>query len=158
MIAESLRVYADTSVFGGAFDAEFRIPSLTFFSQVKSGHFSLALSAVVRSELSEAPPKVRALYEEMLPLAEPLSTGEDAFRLAESYVKAGIVTPKSFNDALHVALATVSGCVAIVSWNFRHIVHFQKVPLYNAINRVRGYREIVICSPREVIAYEDEGF
>lgn len=74
----------------------------------------------------------------------------------EAYVAAGIVTPKSLDDALHVALATVSGCPAIVSWNFRHIVHFQKIPSYNAVNAVYGYRAIQICSPWEVIAYEDE--
>jgi hypothetical protein len=56
-----------------------------------------------------------------------------------------------------VALATVTGCAVIVSWNFQHIVHFQKIPLYNAVNVLKGYRSIAIFSPREVILYEDEG-
>jgi hypothetical protein len=43
-----------------------------------------------------------------------------------------------------------------VSWNFRHIVHFEKSRLYNAINRLRGYAEIEIRSPLEVIDYEKE--
>ncbi|RKZ47314.1 MAG: hypothetical protein DRR16_21720 [Candidatus Parabeggiatoa sp. nov. 3] len=55
---------------------------------------------------------------------------------------------------LHVALATVAGCQLIVSWNFKHIVHFQKIPLYRAINIVKGYTEINIYSPPEVIDYE----
>lgn len=41
-----------------------------------------------------------------------------------AYLQAGIVTPRYFDDALHVALATVSGYTLIVSWNFQHIVHF----------------------------------
>ena len=45
----------------------------------------------------------------------------------------------------------------IVSWNFRHIVHFDKIRLYNAINLFNGYASIAIHSPLEVIAYEDEG-
>lgn len=151
-----LRIYADTSVFGGAFDEEFLSPSRTFFDQVRKGHFVLVISAVVRRELSAAPPKVRSLYQEMLALTEGVVTGEEALRLAEAYMKAGIVTAKSSDDALHVALATVSGCSAIISWNFRHIVHFQKVPLYNAVNAVRGYGAIHICSPSEVIEYDDE--
>ncbi|MDJ0509521.1 MAG: hypothetical protein QNJ64_09750 [Crocosphaera sp.] len=57
-------------------------------------------------------------------------------------------------DALHVALASVSGCSMIVSWNFKHIVHFQKIPLYRAINAVKGYAQIDIYSPLEVINYE----
>ena len=156
MKRHSLRIYADTSVFGGAFDAEFRSVTRTFFDQVRDGHFILVISAVVRRELSAAPPKVRRLYQEMLTLTEGVVAGEEALRLAAAYVKARIVTPKSSDDALHVALATVSGCSAIVSWNFRHIVHFQKIPLYNAVNAVQGYRAINICSPSEVIEYADE--
>ena len=82
--------------------------------------------------------------------------GDEAIRIARAYVKAGIVTPNSRSDAIHVAMATVSNCAAIVSWNFRHIVHFQKIPLYNAVNALHGYPDIVICSPQEVIDYEDE--
>ena len=44
----------------------------------------------------------------------------------------------------------------IVSWNFQHIVHFQKIPLYNAINMLQGHQTLAIFSPREVIRYEDE--
>jgi len=66
------------------------------------------------------------------------------------------VTSKSTADALHVALATVAKCQLIVSWNFKHIVHFQKIPLYRAINTVNGYNEINIYSPPTVINYESE--
>jgi hypothetical protein len=76
--------------------------------------------------------------------------------LRDAYLQAKIVTPKYSDDALHVALATVSGCSLIVSWNFQHIVHFQKIPLYNAMNTLQGYQPIAIFSPREVIRYEDE--
>ena len=44
----------------------------------------------------------------------------------------------------------------VVSWNFKHIVHFEKISLYNAINRIYGYGEIFINSPLEVIRYDDE--
>ena len=55
-----------------------------------------------------------------------------------------------------MASATVSGCVMIVSWNFRHIVNYRRVPLYNAVNVVSGYTPIRICSPLEVVDDEDE--
>ena len=42
----------------------------------------------------------------------------------------------------------------IVSWNFKHIVHFDKIRQYNAISALNGYREIDIRSPAEVIDYE----
>jgi len=53
-------------------------------------------------------------------------------------------------------LATVSGCDLIVSWNFKHIVHFQKIPFFNAVNTLNGYHSLMIYSPLEVIEDEDK--
>ena len=67
----------------------------------------------------------------------------------------GILTEKWYDDALHVALATIAECNVIVSWNFKHIVNFRKIPLFNAVNMLNGYRQIAIHSPLEVINYEE---
>jgi predicted nucleic acid-binding protein len=150
------RVYADTSVFGGAFDEEFATPSRRFFDQVRAGWFHLVISALVEEELAAAPPQVRELYDEMLALAEVVGITEEATELRQAHLHAGIVTPRAFADALHVALASTAGCAIIVSWNFRHIVNFRRIPLYNAVNAVRWYRQMAIHSPFEVIAVEDE--
>lgn len=53
-------------------------------------------------------------------------------------------------DALHIALATVGQVDLVVSWNFKHIVRFDKIRLFKAVNREMGYKEIEIYSPREV--------
>ncbi len=151
----TLKLYADTSVFGGPFDEEFAEASERFFNQVRQGRFSLALSGVVQAEIASAPEPVRNLFEEMLVDAEIVEPTEEALMLRQAYMDEKILPAASTDDALHVALATVSGCFAIVSWNFKHIVHFRKIPLYNAVNAVHGYPSIGIFSPREVIEYED---
>jgi hypothetical protein len=151
-----IRVYADTSVFGGVHDAEFDTPSQTFFDQVKNGRFSLVISAVVQDEMENAPENVHTFFDEMLKFAEITDVSEEAIELQEAYLQTNIVSPKYADDTLHVALATVSGCALIVSWNFKHIVHFQKIPLYNAVNTIRGYPQLTIVSPLEVISDEDE--
>lgn len=156
MRARAIRVYADTSVFGGVFDEEFRTASELFFAQVRSGRFQLVTSAIVQEEISPAPVAVRDFFAGMLGLAEVAEISEDALQLRSAYLNAGIVSPKWSEDALHVAVATVSGCPLIVSWNFKHIVHFEKIPLYNAVNTLSGYAHIGIFSPLEVIQYEDE--
>lgn len=150
------RVYADTSVFGGVYDDEFDTPSQTFFDQVRSGRFSLVISAVVQDEIEMAPENVKTFFDEMLELAEIIDVSEEAITLQEAYIHANIVSSKYAADALHVALATVAGCTLIVSWNFKHIVHFQKIPLYNAVNIIKGYPQLTIVSPLEVINDEDE--
>lgn len=151
---ENIRVYADTSVFGGVFDSEFDLASQKFFDQVKRDEFKLVTSAVVYEEILPAPEEVRLFFEEMLQHAEIIEVTRETLDLRDAYMKENIVTSKYLDDALHVALATVSGCQIILSWNFKHIVHYHKIPLYNAVNTLKGYNHIKIFSPLEVIKYD----
>jgi len=151
-----MRIYADTSVFGGVFDQEFAEPSEELFQEIREGRFTLVTSAVVQAELEPAPKEIRELFEEILGSAEVTVVTAEALALRDAYLKAGIVGPRYTDDALHVALASISACRIIVSWNFRHIVHFEKIPKYNAINVLHGYAPLGIYSPTEVIRYEDE--
>jgi hypothetical protein len=63
-----------------------------------------------------------------------------------------VVTAKSETDAQHVALATVTRADAIVSWNFKHIVQFQKMKQYNQVNLSRGYGFLQIVTPKGVLS------
>jgi len=150
-----IRVYADTSVFGGVFDKEFEVPSKLFFDSVKKSRFSLITSELVRQEIQAAPMKVQKLFYDILPIADVAEITEKALKLQQAYTSAEILPGRYSTDALHVALATVSKASFIVSWNFKHIVNFQKIPMYNAVNTLHGYTEIAIYSPLEVIEYED---
>jgi len=151
---KNIRVYSDTSVFGGVFDDEFKSASTKFFDQVKIGLFELFISPIVRNEISLAPQQVQDYYKGILPIAKIIDVSDEALRLRDSYLSANIVSKNYSNDALHVALATSERCSVIVSWNFKHIVHFEKIALYNAINISEGYQQISIFSPLEVISYE----
>ena len=102
-----VRVYADSSVFGGAFDAEFAESSRAFFKEVWDGRFRLLTSAVVQAELESAPAPVQTLFTDLLPLMEIADVPETAWDLQRAYIDAGIISPRSAVDALHVALATV---------------------------------------------------
>ena len=146
-----IRVYADTSVFGGLFDARFTVASTALFTHVESGRFKLVLSPLVDEELVQAPLAVREEFARLSSLAERISPSPEIRLLQKAYLAAGILTPKSTADAYHVASATVATCRVIVSWNFKHIVHFQKIPMYNGVNKINGYGEIAIHSPEEVI-------
>lgn len=152
---DRMRVYADTSVYGGVFDTQFHVASRSFFEHVLEGKFELVISAIVAREIEAAPVEVRELFDQMSPFSVNIEISEAALRLHNGYLKARILTPKWHSDAFHVALASVSNCNAIISWNFRHIVNFNKIPLYNAVNRIHGYHEIGIFSPLEVMFYDE---
>ena len=152
---ETIRIYADTSVFGGVYDEEFEVPSKAFFDAIREAKFILVTSQLVRQEIQAAPKNVRKLFLEILPLMDIAEITEEAIKLQQAYTEAKILSEKYSTDALHVALATISQSSLIVSWNFKHIVNFQKIPRYNAVNKLNGYKEIAIYSPLEVIEYED---
>jgi len=58
---KTLRVYADTSVWGGCFDPEFAEDSCRVIDAVKEGRVVLLVSDLLVRELEPAPEPVRAL-------------------------------------------------------------------------------------------------
>ena len=124
-------------------DHEFKNQSARFFEQVRKDQVILVTSAVVQAEILEAPQEVQGLFDELLFFAEIVEITEEALKLRDAYIEAGIVSEKYSNDALQVALATVSNCSVIVSWNFKHIVHFEKIPLYNAITSCKVFTKFL---------------
>jgi hypothetical protein len=61
-----------------------------------------------------------------------------------------------YDDGVHIAFATIAEVDVLVSWNFKHIVHLDKIRLFNAVNLEQGYKPLVIYSPREVASYDNE--
>ena len=122
---------------------------------MRAGRFQLVISDLVSEEIEKAPEKVRALFAHHLAHSEVVQSDRLGEALRDAYLHAGIVTSKWAADAEHVATATVQRCRIIVSWNFRHIVHFDKIPLYNGVNLINGYDTLSINTPSEVISYEE---
>lgn len=147
-----LRVYADTSVFGGVFDDEFADDSRTFFEEVRTGKFTLVLSSNTLRELNEAPERVQRILTDLPPTrVELFPDMEETLKLREAYIESGIVGQASRADAEHVAAASVAQADMIVSWNLKHIVHFDKIRGYHGVNLIRGYSPIGIYTPSQVI-------
>ncbi len=108
-----MRIYADTSVFGGMFDKEFSKPSKQFFDEVESGRFILVTSAVVEAEIEPAPDNIRQLFNKYADFAEITDISEEALELQLSYIKSGVVTEKSLDDIIQnykpVSIADLKG-------------------------------------------------
>lgn len=146
------RIYVDTSVIGGCEDEEFAEASAELLEQARNGRIKLLVSELLLSELARAPEEVQARLASLPPACvEYLPDTVEARDLQSCYVAAEIVGPSQLNDALHVALATVSGADVIASWNFKHIVHYDKIRHFNAVNLREGYRLLDIRSPLEIV-------
>ena len=48
--------------------------------------------------------------------------------LANLYLTEGAITNKHYEDAMHIALATINKVDVLVSWNFKHIVRSGSKP------------------------------
>ena len=154
---KSLRIYLDTSVIGGCCDTEFAQWSNGLFKDFEMGVFKPVISEIVGAEISAAPEEVLKKYAELLTLnPEFVKITEGAEELADSFVQREILSPNFSDDAMHIALATVAEVDVLTSWNFRHVVHLDKIRLFNAVNLELGYKSIQIYSPREVTHYGNQ--
>ena len=107
--------------------------TLQWWEQHRS-RFELVISQFVVDEASEGDPvaaekRLAALGDiSVLPIAEPQISV-----LAQALLKAGALPKKAKLDALHIAVCAVTGVDILLTWNFKHIAHFDKIRLYNAI-------------------------
>lgn len=87
------RYYADTSVFGGCFDSEFRTDSLEFFSLIRSKQAVFLVSPTLVEELSLAPQEVQELLDTLPDEAlEPVDDSADAIILLNACIESGALT------------------------------------------------------------------
>lgn len=107
--------------------------------------------------MSGAPERIQKKFE-TIPDAylEILSSDNETNDLAKMYLDEGIVSGKYFEDALHIAIATIYQVNVLASWNFKHIVNLDKIRMYNSVNLKYGYSLIEIRTPREILKTEND--
>jgi hypothetical protein len=136
------RIYVDTSVIGGCFDPEFAEWSNGLMQDFRDGRFKPLLSQVTATEIQAAPEAVQIIYAELVALnAEVVKVNESTLELADEYQKRNILTDKFYADGLHIALATIAEADLLVSWNFKHIVRFDKIRLFNITKAKYSFAE-----------------
>ena len=152
-----LKLYLDTSVwnFYYADDApEKKEITRQFFENLKAGYYQIYSSAVVIQEIENADEKTRSelsvLLEEYKPIM--LEVDDEIDELASIYINEGIVPERKWDDALHIAIATVNEMDGLVSWNYRHLANLNKKEKVRAVNIMHGYlKELEMITPMEVI-------
>lgn len=113
------------------------------------------ISAITQAEISKAPEAVKNILLSVMEYdCEILSETEESLALAYKYLEKKIVSRNFEDDVRHIAVATTNNVDIVVSWNFKHIVHFDKIRQFNSVNLREGYKAVEIYSPREVVLYE----
>lgn len=152
-----LKIYIDTSVIGGCFDEEFAEWSNMLFEEFIQGKRITVISNIVANELESAPIYIHEKLNE-IPDANILQliNNEESELLAKKYIEFKAISEKYYNDALHIAIASINNIDILVSWNFKHIVNYNRIIVYNAVNNLFGYKNIEIRTPKEVVFNEED--
>ncbi len=85
-----------------------------------------------------------------------LDVTADARKLAAALVRVAKVPEKKVPekaeiDALHIAVAAISGMTYLLSWNCTHIVNAVTLPRVYDVCRHHGYEPPFICTPQELM-------
>jgi len=127
------------------------------FEAIGSGKYEGYTSRYVTYELQmSAEPK----QSNMLALIEKynihvLEIDDESERLSSVYVCEGIIPAKYGLDSAHIASATVNNLDCVLSFNFQHINKLKTKEMTALVNLREGYKNIIICTPMEVLDNEE---
>ena len=149
---KKLKIYLDTSVISylDQQDAPERMAETRqLWEQIKTGKYNIVISNLTFDEIKRcADDKRSTLLGYVTEIHfENVEQDDESQRLSALYFERGGLPPKSKEDALHIAIATVNNCDIILSWNFKHIVNLRAVTAVEAVNIQEGYRIVRIMPP-----------
>ena len=149
-------IYIDTSVIGGYFDDEFEEATKKLFERIINKEFFVYFSEVNETELEFAPEHIKEI-KNLIPLdcVRHIEIDDEVEALTQTYIAEKALGKSSENDAYHIALASVNRLDCLISWNFKRIVNFDKIRMFNSINIRLGYPTIDIRSPLEFLKNEN---
>jgi predicted nucleic acid-binding protein len=157
---KKLKIYLDTSVISylDQQDSPERMAeTLVFWEDVKADKYDIVISDLTLVEVNNCAESKRLFLQGDISRIRHavVSRNDETQRLSDLYFERGGLPPKSRDDALHIAIATVYDCNIILSWNFKHIVNLRAITAVDAVNIQEGYRAIRIMSPTMLLEKEE---
>jgi len=153
-IKAKLRIYIDTSIVGGFFDDIFEVETKALFQRLENKEVIFVISEVLEYELEQAKPHIKELLKKYdKDCLEYVKLTDEAINLANCYIAENIVSAKCLDDCRHIAIATINRVDVLTSWNFKHIVNYDRIRMYNSVNLKYAYSTIEIRNPKDLINY-----
>jgi predicted nucleic acid-binding protein len=145
------KLYLDTSVISALFDKRTpeRMTQTATAWSVLDG-FDVFISEIVVSELERTPTELKSKLTGAIAPFSVLPLTDEARGLANEYTAQGIFPRKYYDDALHVAIASVNRIGILLSWNFTHLVKMKTRRLVSLVNTMNDYPAVEIISPPEL--------
>ena len=118
--------------------------------QVASDDLDLFISPLVEREASKGDAEAASKRISALDGISRIPVTEEMLSLAEKLLEATAVPRTSFDDAVHIAVAAVSGMDFLVSWNCKHIANPATKPLIRKTLERLGFDYPEICTPLDM--------
>lgn len=98
-----------------------------FWEELRQGNYTINISNVTIEELTRCSEPKRTILFDLLNQINyrEIEETEESVNLVRDYIKYVVLSQKSFDDCRHMAIATISECYFIASWNFKHFVNIK---------------------------------
>ena len=150
-----MKLYLDTSVYGGCFD-EGMEASLDLIDWINlNDHVRVYYSDIIVSEINRAHPSIKDRLNGALGNIKNsffIKKNEESDFLALEYIAMGVLSNKSMADAQHIAVASLNQIDYILSWNFKHMVDREK--LFRRANEKLKVHQPHIINPEKFLSNE----
>ena len=153
------KLFLETTVFNFYFEGkqgQKQKDAIRLFKAIAQGRYEAYTSKAVMKEIKDASAekagKMKALSKGYI--KRVIQPSPKAKRMADIYVKKGIIPSKFRDDALHIATAVVNKLDFVVSYNLGHIVKTKTMIGTGFANLREGYRQIGLSTPTEVLDYD----
>jgi hypothetical protein len=113
--------------------------------------FEVYISQLVLQEIGAGDANAVAKRQQAVTDCTLLDIAPEAVDLAEKLIEQNAIPRQAAEDALHIAIATVSGMDYLLTWNFKHIANAAIRANVESVCRLNGYEPPVICSPMELM-------
>ena len=117
----------------------------------RRSHFELYVSEIVIQEARGGDQRMARKRLEVMAGIPALGLTQASRDLAKELVARGALPRKAAVDALHIAIASVSGMEFLLTWNCAHIANAALRPRIDAMCRAHGLEPPVICTPEELM-------
>jgi len=130
--------------------------TLRLWKDIRTNKYDIVISDIVLYEIGKCAKskldRLKAFIDEIKYVYVEQNKEEE--RLCQLYLDIGGVPPDSALDAMHIAIATVNNCNAILSWNFKHIVNLRAMTAVEAVNLSEGYSPLRLLTPANILGKE----
>jgi len=150
-----IKLYLDTSVYGSIDNHRDGRSShvMALFNEIqKRKEIRIYYSETILKELVFAPKKSRRIFKFLIETkkAKQLKINSKIYLLAEAYIARGVLTNKSYEDALHIAFASFYTMNLLLTYNMKHMGGFLQGKRYNEVNAEFNVSNLVIAKPGNV--------